>query len=359
MNMSSHPHAAPKASEWGLSFRAAFLLLALVFLTLFHQEAWWKTFALIFVGIVLEALPFMLLGSMVSGFVEVFTTKERLAAILPRRRVLLTFLAAGMGVVFPVCECAVIPVVRRFLRKGVPLSAAVAYLLAGPIFNPIVGASTAVAYSSNAGWQVLGIVGIRLLTGFLIASSVGLIMGMLFPGRSALLAEAVSNSPGNHDHHDPEARLRWGGKSIAALNHGVDDFLDITQYLILGAFIAGLLQTLVNREAFLALSGSPLAGLPLMMLLAFVLNLCSEADAFIAASFRGALPLSAQMAFMVLGPMLDLKLVMMYLTVFRKKTIVTLSLLLFFSVLVVMVLLQITLGDWYSLPSVFVPVSGE
>lgn len=343
----THSHAVTPPSDWGLSFRGSFFLMAVVFLCVFSTHAWMKSFSLIFVSIVLEALPFMLLGSIVSGFVEVFVSKDRLAGLLPKRRVALTFVAAGMGVVFPVCECAIVPVVRRLLRKGVPLSAAVAYLLAGPIFNPVVGASTAVAYASGPGWSVIGIVGIRLAGGFLIALVVGLVMGRLFPGRTALKEREGSNDKvaHAHDHGHPSGT---GMRILSAFNHGVDDFLDVGQYLVLGAFVAGFLQTLVSREAFLILAGNPLAALPAMMLLAFLLNLCSEADAFIAASFRGTLPLSAQMTFMVLGPMLDMKLILMYLTVFRKRTIVVLSLLVVALVFILMLLLHGFLGDWYS-----------
>ncbi|MFH1998071.1 MAG: permease, partial [Planctomycetota bacterium] len=314
-------------SGLGLDLRASFLFMALLILVVFYTDPGRRTFALIFVSIVLEAFPFMLLGSLISGFVEVFLSKDRLAGWLPRREVLLTFMAAGMGVAFPVCECAIVPVVRRFLRKGVPLSAAIAYLLAGPIFNPVVGASTFVAYSAGEGGRTFWIVAIRLLSGFVIAFVVGLVMGRLFPGQSACRAE----KPGAHDHndtcgchtcgcesaeeHEPgssevmqEGRAaKRSSKIHRAVHHGVDDFLDVTPYLVMGAFVAGLLQTLVSRQAFLDLAEAPFLAIPFMMLLAFVLNLCSEADAFLAASFRGTLPVSAQMAFMVLGPMLDIK----------------------------------------------------
>jgi uncharacterized membrane protein YraQ (UPF0718 family) len=328
-------------------------------LAVFQSSPWMKTLSLIFVSIVLEAFPFMLLGSMISGFIEVFVSKDRLAALLPGRRVLLTMLSAGMGMVFPVCECAIVPVVRRFLRKGVPLSAAVAYLLAGPIFNPVVGASTAVAYSSNQGWQTAAVVAIRLGSGFLIAAGIGLIVGRLFPGGTALAGgvQATSESacalphPAPDGEGPPGIRLRI----LAALNHSVDDFLDVAQYLVMGAFIAGLLQTAISRQSFLDLAGLPLLAIPLMMLLAVLLNLCSEADAFIAASFRGALPLSGQMAFMVLGPMLDIKLILMYLSVFRKRAIIALALLVFLAVMALMLLLHALLGPWYGSPAGIAP----
>ncbi|MBU0754554.1 MAG: permease [Planctomycetes bacterium] len=344
-------HQDPKGSEFGLGLRASFLIMALVLLVTFHGDPGLITFALVFVSIVLEAFPFVLLGSMISGTVEVFLSKDRLADWLPRDKVVLTLIAAGAGAVFPVCECAVVPVVRRFLRKGVPLSAALAYLLAGPIFNPLVGISTWVAYSSSPLWQSLSIVGIRLFSGFGIAFAIALIMGRIFPGHAALLdqvdepaeSSGCCNRSAIHGHDTVPEKRRF----ILAVNHGVEDFLDVGQYLVLGAFVAGLLQTLVSRQVFLNLADVPLLAMPLMMLMAFVLSLCSEADAFLVASFRGALPLSAQMAFLVLGPMLDLKLICMYLTVFKKRTIVVLSLLILLLVFLLMTLLHGVLGSWY------------
>ncbi|MHC4942173.1 MAG: permease [Planctomycetota bacterium] len=354
---------APAVSDFGLSLRALFLLLSVTILITFQGEPWLRALTLIFVSIVLEALPFMLLGSMVSGFVEIFLSRERLAAFLPRKRFLLTLAAAGLGVLFPVCECAVVPVVRRFLRKGIPLSAAIAYLLAGPIFNPVVGASTAVAYAASPGWQTFSIVAIRLGSGFIIAVMVGWIMGRLFTGREAL-AEPMQDDLGERRANQGEEesslarcstdrpnREGPGRRILSACNHGIDDFLDITQFLVLGAFIASLLQILVTRQAFLDIAGSPLVSMPIMMGLAVLLNLCSEADAFIAASFRTVLPLSSQMAFMVLGPMLDIKLILMYLGVFKKKTIVTLACLVLAAVFLVMLLLHFGAGDWYNLPA--------
>ena len=312
-----------------------------------------------FVSIVLEALPFIMLGSLLGGLIEVYVSRERISSILPRRHSVAILVAACLGLVFPVCECAIVPVTRRLVRKGVPFSVAVAYLLAGPIVNPLVGASTFVAY--NADWTV---VAIRLLSGFAIAVLVALVMDRIFPGQRALLPDAENrpttgfaapkcacahdHTADNHDNHaahgdhsvqptPPVNFAPWFPRRLVhALEHGADEFLYVSQFLIIGAFVAALSQTLVSRQAFLALAGTPAAGILMMMVLAVVLNLCSEADAFVAASFRGALPLSAQLAFMVLGPMLDLKLIAMYLSFVRKRAITMLIVLMSVLVFVAM-----------------------
>ena len=152
-----------------------FFLLLLVFVSLFGARSpELKTFSLIFISILFEALPFMLLGSLAGGFIEEFIPREKLTSIMPAKSSRAVFLAAGVGFIFPVCECAIVPVVRRLLRKGVPFSAAVAYLLAGPIVNPLVALSTAVAYFYN--WKM---VALRLGLGYVAAVTIGLIVHRL------------------------------------------------------------------------------------------------------------------------------------------------------------------------------------
>lgn len=237
--------------------------------------------------------------------------------------------------VFPVCECAIVPVIRRLMQKGMPPSVAVAYLLGGPIVNPLVLASTATAYFFD--WSV---VGIRMGVGYLIAVSCGFLIHIIFSGsegffsRDKFLIDEVKSGHGschhhNH-HHSHSAEKSIYKKSLMAINHGAIEFFDIARFLIIGAFCAGLLQTVIARDSFVAISETPVLSIIMMMVLAIVSNLCSESDAFIAASFRGSvISLPAQMAFMIIGPMLDIKLLIMYLKVFRKRGALVLACLTF------------------------------
>jgi hypothetical protein len=365
--------------RFGMLLELSFLIVAGTLLLAAHSQQSIQSLSLIFTSIVLEALPFMLFGSMVGGLVEIFISRERMTALLPKKRPWLSvFIAAGLGLVFPVCECAVVPVVRRLTRKGLPAGAAIAYLLGGPIVNPIVVASTALAYKFD-GLIVL----LRLGGGYLIAVAVGLGMSRLFHagqafradlhlsgtpschcsqsllappagtgnGRSPHLAEAIP-LPFFHEKnaefscgcgHDHEAAT-LGRKLAAACRHAADDFFSVGHFLVIGAFIAALAQTYIDRKIFLGFAGY--FGLPsiLMMALAILLNLCSEADAFIAASFRGLMPLPAQMAFLLTGPMFDLKLLLMYQSLFRKRTIAVLSVLILVTVLAVALFLELVMG---------------
>ena len=347
----AHEHHEAEGSKFASLVQFAFAVGAVAVLVGASEEASIRTLSIVFVSIVLEAIPFMLLGAVIGGLLEVFVSRDRILGMLPSRQWLTVIVAAGLGFVMPVCECAVVPVVRRLLRKGVPFAAAVAYLLGGPITNPLVAGSTAVAYSFD--WKV---VLLRVLFGYVVAVGVGLAVGSMFEGDEALLPDKKDSGCGcghdhhhehdhgydHNDHHDHEPTLRQ--KLHAALLHAADDFFDIGRYLIIGAFIAALIQTIVKRQTFLLLSGQPWLAILLMMVLAITLNLCSEADAFVAASFKTLMPLSAQLSFMVLGPMVDIKLLLMYLGVFKKRAIVAIASLTTFAVFVGMLFFHYALA---------------
>lgn len=295
-----------------------------------------RTFGVTFVSIVLEALPFVLLGAVLGGLVEAFVPRDRIAALLPRRTTPGILLAAALGLTLPACECAIIPLARRLVGKGVPFSVALAYLLGGPIVNPLVAASTYVAFGGD--WLI---VAARLICGYSVAACVALIFAEVYPGTAALLPAAAGDAdehacgcgqgdtcaPDGTEHSDhaaePQNAAGRGARWLAAARCASDDFLDITQYLVLGAIAAALAQTFIARTLFLSLAETPAAAIGGMQAFAVALNLCSEADAFVAGTFYGVLPTAALLAFMVLGPMLDLKLVAMYLS-FVKRGAVTL-----------------------------------
>ncbi len=316
-----------------------------------------NSLAIVFISIVLEAIPFMFLGALIGGLIEAFVSRERLTAMLPQKGWRTVCVAAAAGILFPVCECAVVPVVRRLIGKGLPFSAAIGYLLAGPIVNPVVAASTALAYAFD--WRV---VALRLILGYAIAVIIGLAMGRIFDEATAVANHAIRSAdaplpcgihqhialprgdqppvtqPGIFGRMDSTAigvngcvcsQVRekddWMGKVGSAFCHAQEDFLAVGHYLVIGAFVAALAQTTIQRSAFLTITSVPLLAVGLMMALAVLLNLCSEADAFIAASLQGIMPLSAQMAFMLTGPMFDLKLLLKYGVIFRPRAITILA----------------------------------
>lgn len=296
-------------------------------------------FSINFVSIVLEAVPFMLIGTLIGGAIEVFVPVAILDRFLGRGRRHGIFVAGGLGLLFPTCECAIVPIVSRLIIKGVSIPAAICFMLSGPIVNVIVAWSTAVAYTYN--WNM---VLLRVACGYLVAVLIGLVLGCLKRPEKLILenvAELSVRTCGCHGEQFQKTPV-WS-KLLHALGHARDDFLQVGKYLVIGAFIAAFIRTVTPMASFARLSDSPEILIFIMMGMAVLMNLCSEADAFIAASFRWLLPGSAQLGFLVLGPMLDLKLMVMYLSVFRKRTIVLLSFLTFSVVYILMLIVETVL----------------
>ena len=193
-------------------------------------------------------------------------SREKITRWLPEGRWWTVFVGAGIGIIFPVCECAIVPVVRRLLHKGVPLSAAIAFLLGGPIVNPIVASSTAIAYFGD--WSI---VARRMIFGYLVAVVIGLLMGLIFSRAKAVRGEVFSDFISGQcrpqvSNHGKSPAL--GEKAVLAVSHAAGDFFDIGRFLVIGAFIAALLQTLVPRQIFAAAVGIPGFSILLMMLMA-------------------------------------------------------------------------------------------
>ncbi len=320
-----------------------FVAGAYLLLIIFNETEEIKTLSVVFCSIMLEAAPFMLIGSLIGGVIEAFVSRDRLMALMPRGRVLPVLVAAGLGIVLPVCECAIVPVVRRLCRKGLPGASAIAYLLGGPAVNLIVFSSTALAYQFD--WRIALL---RVGLGYLIAVGVALLVQRFMQGREMLIEENenrayhVACSP-EHTHesekspeHAHKCSSCFCGHNNASenssfikklglcINHASEDFITAGHYLVVGAFIASLAQTFVSRQFFTSFSEFPVLPTLMMVCLAILLNLCSETDAFIVASMRGLIPLSAQLAFMLTGPIFDLKLLLMYQKIFSKRTIILL-----------------------------------
>lgn len=364
-----------------------------------------QQFAIIFLSILLEALPFVLIGTIVSSLIEIFVSREWLTEHLPKRS-WFAFLVAGLaGIIFPICECAIVPVMRRLVKKGMPVGVAVTFMLATPTINPVVLLSTRFAFLNNFYFPLL-----RGVFGYLTAIAVGLLITFLSDKEELKTAGAVwQGEVGKHDHdaeeteheescacghshghgkhqhggydHDGESEHGTAGgmaemshhccchhqehhhnedsaavtetgdehdhehgaacscghvhatrrdkplqivKSI--LDHTSHELYEVGRFLILGVLISAAMQTFVPKQYFLALSQNPALSITAMMLLAFVLSLCSEADAFVAASFQGVLPNSAILAFLLFGPMMDIKNMLMLTQGFRMKFIIRLIL---------------------------------
>lgn len=260
----------------------------------------------IFISILIEAIPFILIGVILSGIIQMFVSEEMIARIMPKNRFLAVLFGALAGVLFPACECGIIPITRRLLLKGVPLHAGVAFMLTAPIINPIVLFSTYIAFGNR--WSVVFYRG-----GLALAVSViiGIFLSYQFKDNQLLKPD----EPGHHHHHHHTLLQKLGG----TLRHAIDEFFSVGKYLIIGAFIAAAMQTYVKTSTLLAIGQNDVSSSLVMMGLAFVLSLCSEVDAFIASSFSSTFSLGSLIAFLVFGAMVDIKNLLMMLAAFKKR----------------------------------------
>lgn len=259
----------------------------------------------IFISILIEAIPFILIGVILSGIIQMFVSEEMIAKIMPKNRFLAVLFGALAGVLFPACECGIIPITRRLLLKGVPLHAGVAFMLTAPIINPIVLFSTYIAFGNR--WSVVFYRGGLALAVSLI---IGVILSYQFKDNQLLKPD----EPGHHHHHGTLLQ-KLGG----TLRHAIDEFFSVGKYLIIGAFIAAAMQTYVKTSTLLAIGQNDVSSSLVMMGLAFVLSLCSEVDAFIASSFSSTFSLGSLIAFLVFGAMVDIKNLLMMLAAFKKR----------------------------------------
>jgi uncharacterized protein len=317
-----------------------------------------------FVSIIWEAFPFVVLGAIIAGILEEVVPQQAISKLIPKNRFLAVAIGGVLGLVFPMCECGIVPVMRRLLRKGLPLGTCVAYMLAGPIINVIVIGSTWVAFKYHGiGPQM---VALRVGLGFVVAVVTATVVQaqyarhgrkLLTPlaapqhDRAEAALEAIEGTP-VHPSIDRAGESRPLFQRIANISEtALHDFIDIMVFLTLGACLAALAKGYLTPDMVQSLSeGYPGLTILGMMLMAVVMCLCSEADAFVAASFTTLHP-SGKLAFLVLGPMFDLKLLLMFTRVFRRRLIVT---------IVVCVTVQVfvyTLAVHYLWPTIYPPAA--
>ncbi|WP_337101311.1 permease [Paenibacillus sp. YIM B09110] len=274
----------------------------------------------IFISMVMEAIPFVLVGVLISGLIQAFVKESFISRIMPRNRFLAAFVGCGIGLFFPSCECGIVPITRRLLKKGMPLHAGIAFMLTGPILNPIVLFSTYIAFGNS--WEM---VGIRAGLAAAVAFSVAVILSYMFKTIPFKHTNQDIVPSGAHiQGTDEKKRIPVRTKLYEVIVHAIEEFFSVGKYLVLGAFIAASMQTFVPTSYLLHLGSNPLTSSLVMIALAFLISLCSEADAFIAASFRSTFTVGSLSAFLVFGPMVDIKNTLMLLGTFRTKFVLVL-----------------------------------
>jgi uncharacterized membrane protein YraQ (UPF0718 family) len=306
----------------------------------------------IFQGLLLEAIPFLLLGVAIAGLARWLVPQTAWIQRLPRNPLLAPITGALMGFALPACECGNVPVARRLLASGAPMGTAFGFLFAAPVLNPIVIASTWAAFPDQP-WLLVA----RPLGAFVIAVLLSLLLVQLPETQlleHALLSERRMSQPLSNvgllersgglvgdpiQEFSPTQSTRLRASDV--LEQSSREFLDLLALLVLGCLIAALVQTWLPRSWLLAVGGAPTGSILALMLLAVVVSVCSSVDAFLALGFAAQVTPGALLAFLLLGPVVDLKLVGLFTVLMRPRAIAITAITASFGVLLI--------GQWVNL----------
>ena len=266
------------------------------------------------ISVIIESLPFVILGIVLSILVQVWVPDRWIMRILPHNAFLRRAMISFLGIFLPVCECGNVPLARGLIVKGFTVSESMTFLLAAPIVNPITILTTGQAFGFDS-W----IFAARLVGGFVIANVIGWLFSK-HPDQDSLLTDrfaAECRLPDPHEHD----QTRWQ-KSVELFTResGV-----IMPALFIGSLIAGLVQVAVPRSVLLSLGSNPLWSILAMMALAFVISVCSNVDSFFILPFASTFMPGSIAVFLVFGPIIDIKMLALMRTTFRAKVLVQLT----------------------------------
>lgn len=285
-----------------------------------------KNIAIIFLSIFFEALPFLLLGSIISSIIEKYVSNEKIASIIPKNPILGSLFGIFLGFFLPACDCAVIPITKRLIKKKVPINVAVSFMLASPIINPVVLLSTYYAfYSTNP-----KIFWARFILGILVAVVVSSILGLIFKYDFVVknsIEEIEEECSSCHHHHE--------NAFLEIVNHTMSDLFDVLKYMIFGALIASFVQVYMPRSVITVFNSNNYLSIVVLMIFAYLLSLCSTSDSFIGKSLINSFTKSSVVAYLLLGPMIDVKNTIVLVGNFKKKFALYLIVLIFVVVFII------------------------
>ncbi|HAN70458.1 MAG TPA: hypothetical protein DCQ36_02560 [Actinobacteria bacterium] len=301
MSLTASPRTSPRGRVLGLVVALIIVVAIAAQLRVFEGVSTpaITTASTIFIAIVVQALPFLMLGVLLSGAIIAFVPPTLWQRILPKNPALAVPVAGCAGLALPGCECASVPIGGALMKSGVKPAAALTFLLAAPAINPVVLASTWVAFPGQPEMMVAR---------FVASLAVAIMMGWLW----LRFGKAEWLRPLMREH------LHGATKFETFRRTATHDFLHAGGFLVIGAGVAAILDAAVPVSVMDSIADNPVLAILAMALLAVILCVCSEADAFIAASFTQFSP-TAMLAFMVVGPMVDLKLVGMQAGIFGRR----------------------------------------
>lgn len=295
----STPTPVRSGVDWQAWLVVALLLAAVPAARLLRpvlETSVFQTWATVFLAIVVQSIPFLVLGIILSGIISALLSERFIERVMPRRTALAVPVAGVAGVALPTCECAVVPVANGLTRRGLPAAVALTFMLAAPAINPAVLVSTAVAFSGRTD---------MVAARFLASLATAVVIGWIYVWASDHFpALRMPDIRGRMHHHDGETRL---ARFLAAAWH---DFLPAAGFLVVGAIVAAAINVLLPIEVVETVADHPVLAVVALTAFAFIIALCSEADAFVAASLTSFSD-SAKLVFLVVGPAMDIKLASM------------------------------------------------
>lgn len=269
-------------------------------------------FVTLFVSILVEALPFIVLGVIVSTFVALFVNDKWFFKLIPKNRFLSHAMVGLFGAFMPVCECGNVPVARRLMTKGFSVSHSIVFLLCAPIVNPVVLISTLQAFQTKPFVAV-----IRIVAGYAIGLSFGLFVSYMKDQKSILTEGFTKNFL--EDEPVERTKLQEGVRIFS------NEFFDTFKMLMIGAFIASLTQMIIPRDIIIAIGQNPVGSVLAMLVLAFVVSICSNVDAFFALAYAGTFRIGSILSFLVFGPMIDIKMLLMMKNTYKVKFLIMMT----------------------------------
>lgn len=293
-------------------------------------------------GLLLQAVPFTLIGVLVSAAVETWVTAGFIEKHMPRSTAEGFLIALLAGVMVPVCDCVVVPTFSRLVARKLPIACAVTFLCAVPAVNPVVLLATWFAFA-----DIPSIVVIRVALGIAIALLVGLSF-VIVPPRAPVLRDSLLRRletsgeiqqsldfrcvcDNTHNHHVSRETISKTAFIRANLveyaRHVVADIQQLVPIVLAGSVVASIIRTwLGNDPASRIDAGTALIAIPVMMFIAYASSLCSSSDAVIARSLAVSLPISSVLVFLLFGPMLDLKNTLMLIVDCKPRFVARLTL---------------------------------
>ncbi len=288
-----------------------------------------KDVSIVFMSIFFESLPFLLLGSLISSIIETFVSDDTMVKIMPKNKFLGSIVGVFLGFFLPACDCAVIPVSKRLIKKKVPINVAVSFMLASPIINPVVLLSTYYAFFKNNP----NIFWFRLLFGILIALVIGTIIGIIFDKKNIIKNSLLEDDEDDHEHEhcncNNHCDKEKNSKILSIIKHTTLDMFDVVKYLMLGALLASFAQVLLPRNILSLLNSSNILSIIVLMLFAYLISLCSTSDSFVGKSLMSSFSKSSILAYLLLGPMIDIKNTIVLFGNYKKKFVIILISLIF------------------------------